>query len=74
MPVYAFKWTGERATTKVDLPDEHAAWSQAVMTTGQMLRELNGAFPKAGVLEVEVLDAAGHPVGWISVKSGKESH
>ena len=74
MPVYAFKWTGEKAATKVDLPDEHAAWSQAVMTTGQMLRELDGSFPKAGALEVEVRDEAGQPIGWISVKSGKEPH
>jgi len=74
VPVYAFKWTGEKAATKVDLPDEHAAWSQAVMTTGQMLRELDGSFPKAGALEVVVRDEAGQPIGWISVKSGKEPH
>jgi len=74
VPVYAFKWTGEKATTKVDLPDEHAAWSQAVMTTGQMMRELDGSFPMAGELEVEVLDEAGRSIGWLCVKAGKGPH
>lgn len=67
MPVYAFKWTGEKAVTEVELPNEQAAWSQAVMTTGEMLRELDGSFPKPGSLEVEVKDDTGRSVGWISV-------
>lgn len=74
MPVYAFKWTGEEAATKVELPDEHAAWSQAVITTGQMLREMDGTFPKIGALEVEVRDESGRSIGWISVKTGQEPH
>jgi len=72
--MYAFKWTGEKTATKVELPDEQAAWSQAVITTGQMLRELDGAFPMNGALEVEVRDEAGQTVGWISVTSGKHPH
>ena len=67
MPVYAFQWTGEKAVTEVELADEQAAWSQAVTTTGQMLRELDGSFPMPGSLEVEVKDDAGRSVGWISI-------
>ncbi|WP_376772693.1 DUF6894 family protein [Ancylobacter sonchi] len=71
MPIYSFKWSGEELPTEVDLPDEHAAWSEAVMTLGQMLRELDGSFPTEGELEMEVQSGTGATVGWILVKTGK---
>jgi len=74
MPTYAFRWTGEEAATEVELPDEHAAWSQAVTTTGELLREMDGAFPVPGALEMEVKDSAGHSIVWISVQARRGHH
>ncbi|WP_371345716.1 hypothetical protein [Ancylobacter sp. IITR112] len=59
MPTFAFQWTGETAPALVDLPDEAAAWRQAVATTGEILRDLDGSLPVPGDFEMTVRDATG---------------
>lgn len=59
MPTFAFHWTGETAPALVELPDEAAAWGQAVTTTGEILRDLDGSLPVPGDFEMTVRDAAG---------------
>lgn len=69
MPKFAFHWTGEPSPSLVDLPDEHAAWGQAVVTTGEILRDLDGALPVPGEFEMLVCDASGTILLSITVRT-----
>lgn len=69
MPTYQFQWTGEVAPTQVELPDDHAACGQAITTTGEILRELDGSFPVPGEFEMVVREAGGDLVLSITVRA-----
>lgn len=69
MPEFRFYWTGELSPTSVELPDERAARAQAVTTTGEILRDLDGSFPMPGEFEMIVRDADGNIVISISVRA-----
>ncbi|WP_421697344.1 DUF6894 family protein [Ancylobacter sp.] len=69
MPKFAFHWTGETAPALVDLPDEAAAWGQAVATTGEILRDLDGSLPVPGEFEMTVRDATGAVLLAITIRT-----
>jgi hypothetical protein len=46
----------------IELPDLEAAQVEAIMTTGEMLRELRGGFRLGSEWRMEVADAAQKPV------------
>lgn len=72
MPVYGFSWTGAPLTT-IDLPDEQAAWSQAITTVGEILKELDGSFPSPGAFNMDVTARDGRTLIAISVHATRLS-
>lgn len=50
------------ATVEVELPNTDEAWSQAVITCGQSLAELNGNFGRDDEWLLSVSDATGIPL------------
>lgn len=69
MPEFKFYWTGEQSPTSVELADEGAARSQAVTTTGEILRDLDGSFPMPGEFEMIVRDAGDNVIISITVRA-----
>jgi|EndMetStandDraft_3_1072993.scaffolds.fasta_scaffold547702_2 hypothetical protein len=50
------------AAVEVDLPDIGAAWSQAVISCGEAMAELDGDFGKNDEWLMSVSDATGQPL------------
>jgi hypothetical protein len=49
-------------TEGVELPDEGAAWDEAISTCGQMIHDIDGAMRAGTVWQMEVTDEAGDSV------------
>ena len=67
MPVYVFKWSDDEVPTHVDLSDDDAAWSEAVITLGLVLRDIDGSLPAPSDLGLSVEDESGRMVATMNV-------
>ena len=67
MPVYVFKWSDDEEPTHVDLSDDDAAWSEAVITLGLVLRDIDGSLPAPSDLGLSVEDQSGRVVATMNV-------
>ncbi|WEX10584.1 hypothetical protein [Chelativorans sp. AA-79] len=74
MPRYFFHVAGECARTAansdIELPDPNAAWSEAITTCGEMIKDLDGTLPIGTDWKMEVADDDG-PIFVISVRSAR---
>ena len=65
MPTFFYRIhhaSAAEAAIEVELPDTDAAWSQAVISCGEAMAELDGNFGKSDEWRMSVLDATGHPL------------
>lgn len=65
MPRYFFHTDGSAPfhdATGVDLADDDAAWSQAVVAFGELLRDIDGKLPDGEEITITVVDEAGRPI------------
>jgi hypothetical protein len=65
MPRYFFNVHHEGLTKDdegEELPDKHAAWSEATRTAGDILRDLDGNFKPGSDWKLEVTNERGQPV------------
>jgi hypothetical protein len=53
--------------TEANLGDDNTAWSEAVSSIGQLLRDVDGKLPPHGLLTLDVFDEGGALVASISV-------
>ena len=67
MPFYTFMTSDDPESTIVELIDDDAAWSEAVATCAELLRDIDGHFPSEVPWELSVVDAAGQPFATIRV-------
>lgn len=67
MPKYVFRWSDRPFVTEANLPDDNGAWSEAVSTIGQLLRDVDGGLSPRGLLTLDVYDEDGALVASISV-------
>ena len=61
MPLFFFQITHHTdafAPTELELPDPDAAWEQAVVTAGEVLRDLGGRFRPGTEWRMDVMDAS----------------
>lgn len=62
MPLYFFHIAGSPLSEKaegVELPDDDAAWSLAVTSTGELLKDLDGRLPDRTEIVATVVDETG---------------
>ena len=62
MPLYFFQISGSPLATGVELVDDDAAWSLAVTSTGEALRDLDGELADRAEIVATVQDEAGRIV------------
>ncbi|HEX3859595.1 MAG TPA: hypothetical protein VHV58_08340 [Pseudolabrys sp.] len=65
MPVFYFHVVHDsRASspTALNLPDKKAAWEEATVTAGQILRDLGGALQPGSEWRIDVADSARKPI------------
>ena len=70
MAVYTFRIThrdSEIHETTLDLPDVKAAWEEATITAGHMLKDLDGSLKPNTEWAVQVLDDSGKPIRTIRI-------
>jgi uncharacterized protein DUF6894 len=65
MPKYFFNVYHDEALIDdegEELPDKHAAWKEATVTTGQMIQNLGGRFAPGTEWRLEVTDEFANPL------------
>lgn len=73
MPHYYFSVSvngrpGEQADP-LDLPDTRAAWAEATITCGELMKEIDGNFSAPGELRLDVSDKDRRPLFSLRVNS-----
>ncbi|MDY8110152.1 hypothetical protein U0C82_13480 [Fulvimarina sp. 2208YS6-2-32] len=72
MPIYFFNVTGSLVKpdrSGYELADEDAAWSTAIVSMGDLLRDVDGAKHDSIKTVTNVTDAFGRPLMTLSVQS-----
>jgi len=73
MPHYFFSTSIDgRASAQgdpLDLPDTRAAWMEATVACGEIMKEIDGQFSAPGELRLDVLDATRRPLFSLRVSS-----
>jgi hypothetical protein len=64
---YVFRWSDRPFVTEADLRDDDMAWSEAVSSIGQLLRDVGGNLSPLGLLTLDVFTEDGALVASISV-------
>jgi hypothetical protein len=71
MTAYTFRITHEASEieheTTLDLPDLHAAWEEATITAGHMLKDLDGDLKPKTEWAVQILDDSGNLIRTIRI-------
>lgn len=71
MPEYIFRIRhhdrGLDHDTKIDLPDLKAAWHEATVTAGQLLKDLDGSLSAKTEWTVQILDDKSKPIRTIRI-------
>ena len=71
MTAYTFRITHKDAgiddETTLDLPDLHAAWEEATITAGHMLKDMDGSLKPKTEWAIQVVDDRGNPIRTIRV-------
>jgi hypothetical protein len=67
VPLYVFRWSDRPFVTEANLRDDNMAWSEAVSSIGQLLRDVDGKLSPHGLLTLDVFDERGALVASISV-------
>ena len=71
MPLYFFQISGSPLATGVELIDDDAAWSLAVTSTGEVLRDLDGELADRAEIVATVQDEAGRIVVKLRISGEK---
>lgn len=74
MPRYFFEVSGPKSyahSVSVQLLDDHAAWSMAVTSTGELIKDLDGKMPDKADIIATVKDAIGRVVVTLRVTGDK---
>jgi len=56
-----------------ELPDKHSAWREATVTTGQMIKSMNGRLLPGTKWRLEVTDEFAHPLYVIHIIADEPS-
>ncbi len=67
MPLYFFQISGSLRTAGIELVDDDTAWSLAVTSTGEALRDLDGELADDSEIVATVQDGAGRVVGTLRI-------
>ena len=67
MPIYSFKWSDRRPIHEIELTSDDHAWSEAVASVGQLLRDVDGSMEPGGVITLDVFDGKGDLLASVSV-------
>jgi hypothetical protein len=71
MPLYFFRISGSPFAARVELVDDEAAWSLAVTSTGEALRDLDGDLADHAEIVATVQDVAGRIVVTLRISGEK---
>ena len=74
MPIYHFEvihnGSGTGPHEGIDLPDMDAAWKEATIAFGQMVRDLDGSLQPGSDWSIEIQDENRRPLRYISLAAG----
>jgi len=73
MPLYRFIIKNgdgvAQSQSKLSLPNMEAAWEEATMATGEIIRDLDGSLPIGAEWSIQIQDEAGKPLRTIKLIS-----
>jgi hypothetical protein len=70
MPVYYFVIQPDQFPTDpdpVELPDDRAAWKEAVRSAGEIIKDLDGSFEVGSEWSLQIQDAEHKPLSTIKI-------
>ena len=69
MPQFTFRWSDQPASYTMELESLDQAWSEAVDSIGQALRDKDGHLPAPGCFGIQIFDEQAIRVASISIKA-----
>ncbi|WP_131836089.1 DUF6894 family protein [Ancylobacter aquaticus] len=69
MPTYSFKWSDRRPIHEIELTSDDHAWSEAVASVGQLLRDVDGSMAPGEGVALEVFDGESRLIASVSVNA-----
>ena len=65
MALYTYTIASDEAPTNAELPDDDAAWAEAIRLSGEILRDLDGDLPADTDWRLSVTGAQGRPIATV---------